>query len=153
MKLIEMNLTGISESLVGSLIRERLPRFERDRIMKKRQWQDRRDSLFGYLLSRNILAEECGVPEQELDLKRSDLGKLYLSSDEFYCSLSHSNGVLRFVCADSPCGIDVEKIEPIPYASVIDQICSESEQRALNSVEVYQKAETFLIYGLQKRHI
>ena len=62
-----------------------------------------------YMLLDKVL---CEIGIKDYEIKKTALGKPYIENSNIYFSISHTNGMVCCVVADTECGIDCEKVEP-----------------------------------------
>ena len=90
-----------------------LPAGRRERLLRIRQPEKRREPLCAYLLLRLALREACGwrdLPE----IRLTSLGKPWFPEfPEVHFNLSHTGGAVLAALSDRPVGVDIERIRPV----------------------------------------
>lgn len=71
---------------------------------------DRKRTVAGELLARQMLAARLGCPEKDVPLSWDELGKPSVEREGVYVSVSHSGAWAVCVTADAPVGVDVEVV-------------------------------------------
>ena len=98
----------------------------RSAVDRKRCPDDKRLSLCGAMLARRCAAELCGVDETAVKIIKDPLGKPQVADMPVYISISHSGEYAVAVAAESPVGIDIEKIRTI-RPGMAKRICTDGE--------------------------
>ncbi len=81
------------------------------------------------MLLRRVLSEKLGIPAENIAFSATENGKPYLKNGSCHFSISHSGDIAAVaVNKNSPVGIDVEKIRPVP-ARIARRVFSESDMR------------------------
>ena len=81
--------------------------------------------LFEYALKNSL-----GFEIKNIDVYRSESGKWL--SDDFYFSLSHTDGIVAVAISDFPVGIDVEKVREVDVDAFSKRVLTENERNALS---------------------
>lgn len=108
-------------------IQSRLSPSRAQRIAKYKRSQDRIRSLTGDLLAEKLLAES-GIFDTVIAV--ASTGQPVLSKGELFISLSHSENAVVCAIAETPVGIDIEKIQPMDLA-ISRHICTPEEAEYL----------------------
>ena len=87
---------------------------------------DRKRTVAGELLARQMLAARLGCPEKDVPLSWDELGKPSVEREGVYVSVSHSGAWAVCVTADVPVGVDVEVIRSA-QEKFMRRVCSTEE--------------------------
>lgn len=108
---------ALTEEEEASLM-ELLPEARRERALRIRNRQRRREPLCAYLLLRYALYQALGwrdLPE----LATTSVGKPYFPQfPEVHFNLSHTRGAVLLGLHDQPIGVDIERIRPVAERTV-----------------------------------
>ena len=88
--------------------------------------EDRKRTVAGELLARQMLCERLGVPAAQVPLQWDEEGKPSVEGGAVYCSISHSGPFVVCAVAEHPIGVDVEVIRGAEE-KFIRRACSEEE--------------------------
>lgn len=92
---------------------EFLPAERRERVLRLRQTEKRREPLCAYLILRRALWEQYRWREFP-PMALSDRGKPYFPDfPDVHFNLSHTDGAVLAGLSDQPLGVDIEKIRPL----------------------------------------
>lgn len=112
-------------------------------IEKKTNDRARKESLAAYSLLYELACDE-GVPALLSRLGFSDVGKPYDMSGELYVSLSHSGGYVAAAVADSPIGVDIERInDSVSAERLSERYLAKEEAEAILSLPEADRPEAF----------
>ena len=116
---------------------------ERTRMEYYQQEKDQLRYLFTQSSKREILGEYLKRPPQEIIFKENEHGKPSAEGLEF--SISHTEGIsLLAVSAQSPIGIDVERIKPLQDLNeLVHRISSKAEKTSFKTLGNEQQLEKF----------
>lgn len=90
-----------------------LPPERRERVLRVKQTEKRREVLSAYWLLRLALRERYSWQELP-EIRRSSLGKpCFPEYPEVHFNLSHTSGAVLVGVSDQPVGVDIEKIRPV----------------------------------------
>lgn len=90
-----------------------LPAGRRERLLRIRQPEKRREPLCAYLLLRLALREACGWQDLP-EIRLTSLGKPWFPEfPEVHFNLSHTGGAVLAALSDRPVGVDIERIRPV----------------------------------------
>ncbi len=126
MKWLVASLSDFTEEEYFSAY-ESLSPSRRERIDKKQCEADRLRSLLAEILIKRLLAEEGITASVEAD----PCGRPYLCGNERYISLSHSGDKAAAVIAESPVGIDIERIREV-NPRLKDRVCTAEEREFID---------------------
>ena len=101
--------------------------FRRKRIESIADEDDRKRTVAGELLPREMLAGRLGVTPEQVPMDWEENGKPQVGESGFYCSISHSGPFVVCAVADCPVGVDVEVIRSADE-KFIRRTCSQQEQ-------------------------
>ena len=93
---------------------------------------DRKRTIAGELLARQMLAARLGCPEKDVPLSWDELGKPSVEREGVYVSVSHSGAWAVCVTADAPVGVDVEVVRSA-QEKFMRRVCSEQEMAYIRS--------------------
>lgn len=102
---------------------------QKERVLKKKVYEDRLRSVIGLALTNQFTAKE--------ELKYSEHGKPYKEGGPYF-NVSNKGDYVVFAVADREVGVDVEKIVPVRQR-LIDYALSEEERaRAVSDLDFYR---------------
>lgn len=81
----------------------------REKIKGLRCANDKALSLLSHLLARSEVANDIGIPFEEVVFSHNEYGKPCIKKENYHFSISHSGNLIAFVSHTSPVGIDVQK--------------------------------------------
>lgn len=99
----------------------------KERIDRFKLEDDRRRSLLGEMLVKELLAEE-GI---SATIESAENGRPYIENDLRFISISHSNAAVVAAVSDSPIGVDIEQIKPV-NPRLVKRICTTEEEAFIN---------------------
>ncbi len=105
---------------------------KQERVDRFRFDEDKKRTVAGEMLARKMIAEQCNVLPETISFGVSQSGKPYAEGINIHFNISHSGDLVVCAIADSPVGIDIEKIRQIDY-SILKQVCSNEELNRLAS--------------------
>lgn len=92
---------------------EMLPSERRERVLRMKQPEKRREVLCAYLILRLALREQYHL-RQLPEIRLSPQGKPYFPEyPAVHFNLSHTSGAVLVGLSDQPLGVDIEKIRPV----------------------------------------
>ena len=91
---------------------------------------DRKRTIAGELLARQMLAARLGCPERDVPLSWDELGKPSVEREGVYVSVSHSGAWAVCVTADAPVGVDVEVVRSA-QEKFMRRVCSQQEMACI----------------------
>ena len=91
---------------------------------------DRKRTVAGELLARQMLAARLGCPEKDVPLSWDELGKPSVEREGVYVSVSHSGAWAVCVTADAPVGVDVEVVRSA-QEKFMRRVCSQQEMACI----------------------
>ena len=107
---------------------------KRKQIMRMRPGIDRRLSLYAEIIVRRIASEFLNIDNSDIEIVRGEYGKPYLKGNEnFHFNISHTHNAIAIAIADTPIGIDIERISPL-NASIVERLYSIKEKEYVYSV-------------------
>lgn len=86
----------------------------------------KRATVCGEWLCKTMLAEQSGLPFEQISLAREKNGKPFAQNLPLYFSISHSGAWVACAVSHTPVGIDLESIKKRDL-SVAERICSPEE--------------------------
>ena len=90
-----------------------LPPERRERLLRLRAEEKRREPLCAYLILRMALREKYGLRDLPV-IALSDAGKPYFPEyPDIHFNLSHTSGAVLVGLSDQAIGVDIEKIRPV----------------------------------------
>jgi len=102
----------LTEKESGAMLRL-LPEERRERVLRIREPEKRREPLCAYTLLRLALWEQYGWRELP-EIARTSSGKPYFPAHLEVCfNLSHTSGAVLVGLSDIAVGVDIEKIHPV----------------------------------------
>ena len=91
---------------------------------------DRKRTVAGELLARQMLAARLSCPEKDVPLSWDELGKPSVEREGVYVSVSHSGAWAVCVTADAPVGVDVEVVRSA-QEKFMRRVCSQQEMACI----------------------
>ncbi len=91
---------------------------KRERVLRLQRAEDRKRTVAGEMLAREMIASHCGIPPEEIVMRTEDTGKPYAEGLPIHFSISHAGDYVACVLDSSPIGIDIEKIRPVDHAVI-----------------------------------
>lgn len=88
----------------------KLSRIRREEIERKKNYDDRKRSLAGEMLTRKYLSRLYNVPETEITIQKGLHGKPYVINIDAHFSISHSENYTVVAISNEPIGVDTEII-------------------------------------------
>ena len=128
-----------------------LPDARRERLEKLPK-EKHQEVLCAYLLLRMALWEQCGwrdLPRIEVD----ELGKPFFPDHpDTHFSLSHTAGAAAAVLADTPVGVDIERVRPVSVRARVKRtgsgiVTMMRTEAPLNRGEFYYEVDAFHGYA------
>ena len=108
---------------------------KKKRLNRFRFENDRKRSVAGEMLARQMISEYCSANEGDIVFLPDKFGKPYAKGLKVHFSISHSNDMALCAVGPSPVGADIEKIREIKD-SVIERVCTEHEIEYVNKQEI-----------------
>ena len=95
-----------------------LPPERRERLLRLRVEEKRREPLCAYLILRMGLMERCRLRELP-EIALSEHGKPFFPAyPDLHFNISHTTGAVLVGVSDQPLGVDIEKIRPVSQRSM-----------------------------------
>ncbi len=91
-----------------------------------------------------ILKNYYDITAIETDLKKTELGKLYIENSPIKFNLSHSDNVIAIAFCENELGFDVEKLRDLSYSKLSQRCFGTTPQNAEEFFELWTKAESFV---------
>ena len=102
---------------------------KRARIARFWFWQDAHRALYGELLARFSIHQSLARPMDTIAFETTDKGKPFLSGEPgFHFNLSHSGDWVLCATADSPIGVDVERIKSLVPGTLAEVFTSDEHE-------------------------
>ncbi len=111
-------------------------------VLRMKFENDRKRSVLGELLARKAISQKCGIPPNEILIKRTENGKPYCENTQIHFSIGHCKDVVICAVSHSPIGVDVEFIRPLDLR-ITKFACTEKDLAFLNSCDENQKELNF----------
>ncbi len=119
------------EYLKGDSLRDKEKKARVDRF---RFIDDKKRTVAGEMLARKMISKECGLTPESIVFSKTEHGKPIVLNSDIHFNVSHSENIVVCVIADSPVGIDVEKIREYK-PSTAKKFCSDEEIRLIEQSE------------------
>ncbi len=103
-----------------------LDKMRRNQVKNLAQADDRRRTVAGEKLLREIMGEKMGVAPQNVNIDRDDNGKPLIKGAPLHFSISHSGPFVVCAVDEHEIGVDVEVVR-MSNAKFICRVCSEQE--------------------------
>ncbi|MGN1166333.1 MAG: 4'-phosphopantetheinyl transferase family protein [Lachnospiraceae bacterium] len=125
-----------------------LPEYELKRAAAFSREEDRLRYLVSRSLLRKILSIYLELPASSFRFEKGEHGKPFLADQKIQFNLSHSEDYIALVfCANSPVGIDIEKIRPkARIESLVNRFFHPDEARIFSGLNEQQKID-FMFRG------
>ena len=133
MKIYSVNITDIDENLFG-IWYDRMSSEKKDSVVKMQSEHKRKLRIAADMLCRKGISEFCGVPENEITIRLTSLGKPYAAGLPVNFSISHSGDYAVCAVSGNEIGIDIEKIRAV-HPRAYEKFCTEKEARYIDSEE------------------
>ena len=104
---------------------------KRQKIARFRFEEDKKRSIAGELLAREMIASYCKVKEEDIIFNQNDYSKPYAENLDVQFNISHSNDLVVCALCDKPIGADIEKTHDID-GKIISFACCEAEKAYIN---------------------
>lgn len=149
-KICLLNAENVSEDNASALLGY-IPEERRNCISAKKNTADRLGSLFGELLVRREIIRSFGVKNTDIRFEHGLHGKpLYIGSDNFHFSVSHTKSIIAAAFSDHPVGIDIESADRKAY-NIAKRCCTADELAFLDVsdkkdrefIRIWTKKEAF----------
>lgn len=117
-----------------------------------RKEKKKSETSYGRELLKTALHNEYGLNLDELTIMTGEYGKPYFSDrEDIFFNISHSDGLVTVILADTPVGIDIQSIRPIKDR-MIEMICGFGEQELIKKSR--EKDEVFIrLWSLKESYI
>ena len=90
-------------------------------------------SLYAEIIVRNIASEFLNIGNSDIEILRGKYGKPYLKGyANFHFNVSHTHNAIAVAVADTPIGIDIERIRPL-NDSIVKRLYLD------NSISLFQR--------------
>lgn len=126
---------------------------KRERIVRMRSDIDKILSLYAEIIVRNIASEFLNIGNSDIEIIRGKYGKPYLKGyANFHFNVSHTHNAIAVAVADTPIGIDIERIRPL-NDSIVKRLYSFKEKEYVYGVageeerrfsEVWTRKESYI---------
>lgn len=103
-----------------------LDKARRGQVKNLAQMDDRRRTVAGEKLLRDVMAEKMGVAAKEINISRTDDGKPVIEGSPLHFSISHSGPFVVCAVDENEIGVDIEVVRASD-AKFIQRVCSEAE--------------------------
>ncbi|MBR4857732.1 MAG: 4'-phosphopantetheinyl transferase superfamily protein [Clostridia bacterium] len=133
MKIYSVNITDVEDGLFEAWL-DRADGEKKNSVMKMQSEKKRKLRIAADMLCRKGISEFCGIPENEIAIRRTPLGKPYAEGLPVHFSISHSGDYAVCAVSGSEIGIDIEKIRTV-HPRAHEKFCTESEARYINGDE------------------
>ena len=133
MKIYSVNITDNDENLFG-IWYDRMDSEKKDSVIKMQSEHKRKLRIAADMLCRKGISEFCGVPENEITIRLTSLGKPYAAGLPVNFSISHSGDYAVCAISGNEIGIDIEKIRAV-HPRAHEKFCNESETHYIDSEE------------------
>lgn len=113
----------------------------------------RMETVIGEGIARTLLSKRTGIPPEKIGIFRTEKGKPYIDGN-IYFNISHSEGTVAVIIADSEAGIDIEKIKTPDYRTA-RVFCTENEKSYIFSAETEAEKQKryYTIWTLKESYI
>lgn len=116
---------------------------KRARVDRFRFNDDKKRTVCGEMLARQMIAEQYGVKEENLSFAVTGHGKPYLINSAVHFNISHSADYVLCAVSNVPIGADIEKMKPIENR-LIHAVCTDAEENyVLNSADLLDRQRRF----------
>ena len=118
-----------------------MPQERRERVLRIRQEERRREPLCAYMILRLALRERYGWREWPR-IERTSLGKPFFPEQpNVHFSISHTVGAVLVGLSDQPVGVDIEKLRPVSQRAM-RRLAGVSSEEAFFESWVRREART-----------
>ncbi|MES2615190.1 MAG: 4'-phosphopantetheinyl transferase superfamily protein [Bdellovibrionota bacterium] len=130
-------------------LEQSLSQHELDRANAFHNKKDRSCFITARSILKKILSKYTNIPIHKIILSYSEFGKPYLASEEnvlpIQFSVTHSNNVIVLAFTlESPIGVDIEQLSPIPdFDSIAKIVFSEIEYDTWSNISFENKLQFF----------
>ncbi len=124
------------------------------RIGRFRFWQDAHRSLFAELLARFMVYQALALPLDDIAFATTGKGKPFLPEvPGFHFNLSHSGDWILCATADSPVGVDVERIQPLA-ADAMAELFTLDERRVYEALpDLERQAFFYALWTIKESYV
>lgn len=143
----------IEETIFGKLL-QYLSIEKRDRIIRLRNIEDAKMTLFGDVLVRIIVCNRFGIKNKDIVFDKNEYGKPFLKGfNNFHFNISHSGGWVVCATHSLPVGIDIEKVKQANL-KIAEHFFSEYENNDLTCKDSSEKLSYFYdLWTLKESYI
>lgn len=128
-----------------------LPKERRERLLRVRQAERRREPLCAYCILRRALWEQYGWREFPA-IARTDRGKPHFPDyPEVHFNLSHTGGAVLVGLADGPLGVDIERIRPVSRRLMARMTGAETEEAFFRRWVCWEAGQKYSGEGISGR--
>ena len=128
------NINGMSEQEYDRYFSLMTPE-KRERISRFRFEQDRKRTVAGEMLARQMLAAYSGIEEAALTFAIGEHGKPFVKNIQLMFNISHSGNLVLCAVSDRQIGVDIEKIRPVEER-LIRYVCCDDEYRYVTEPDI-----------------
>ena len=96
------------------------------RVDRFRFYDDKKRTVAGEMIARKAISEKCNVNPEKIIFATEKHGKPFAEDLSIHFNISHSEDFVVCAVADTPVGIDIEKIRPINLKTA-KKFCNEDE--------------------------
>ena len=100
---------------------------KRARIDRFRFEDDKKRSVFGEMLAKQMLSERFNIAPESIVIMPDENGKPYADGLNVHFNISHSGELVICAVSDKPIGVDIEEIKNIKD-TLIDYVCTADEK-------------------------
>lgn len=111
---------------------------KKSRVSRFRFDDDKKRSVFGEMLAKEMIAAELDKPIESIIIKSDENKKPYAENADICFNISHSHELVICAVNDKPIGVDIEKIREIKDR-LIDYVCTAEEKDFINNENEKQK--------------
>ena len=113
---------------------------KKEKISRFRFEEDRKRSILGDMLAREMIAKKCEVSPDSIVFKIIENGKPYVENLGIHFNISHSGDYVICAVSESEIGIDIEKIKEVKDG-LTEYICTEEEKNYIASCKDKEKKQ------------
>lgn len=129
-----------------------LPRTEQAQLAGFRHAGRRRGFIISRVMLRGLLARRTGLPAGDIPFSRDGGGRLQIDlPGPWHCSLSHCEGLVAVIVANTGCGVDIELPREVAVMKLAERYFSAAEISWLrDSPEENRQQEFFRLWTLKE---
>lgn len=127
---------------------------QKKKELKELKWDiDKKLKLYSEILVRILICKKVHIRNFQIELKRSEYGKPYLSGyNNFYFNVSHTRNAIVVVVSDKEVGIDIEKIGEVDF-KIVNRFFSTNEKRYVVDDSTYINKHFFEIWTQKEAYL